>query len=68
MLDTLTTALITINALDTYPKNVAKSSIDKVLDRSQMETGGLAQTLCIKIGGRVMITANVDVSDKLSNG
>ena len=68
MLGRLTSPLYIINALDNYPKQVAQSSIDRALDRSQMETGGLSQVLQIKVGARVMITANIDVAEKLCNG
>jgi len=33
-----------------------------------METGGLAQNLIIKLDAKVMLTSNIDVSDKLING
>ena len=33
-----------------------------------MQIGGLAGALSLKIGARVMLTTNIDVLDKLSNG
>jgi len=33
-----------------------------------METGGLAQNLILKLQAKVMLTSNIDVSDKLING
>ena len=33
-----------------------------------METGGLSRVLELKVNSRVMLTSNIDVLDKLSNG
>ena len=60
--------LYVVNATDLLPKNVRPSLIEKALSRSQMQTGGLAGVLSLKIGARVMLTTNIDVLDKLSNG
>ena len=57
-----------LHARDLLPKNVRPSLIEKALSRSQMQTGGLASALSLKIGARVMLTSNIDVLDKLSNG
>ena len=38
------------------------------LNRNQMETSGLARILELKVNARVMLTSNIDVLDKLSNG
>ena len=37
-------------------------------NRKQTETGGLASTLKLKLGAKVMLTVNIDISDKLING
>ena len=42
--------------------------ISKALNRSQSQTGGLASVLSIKVRARVMITSNIDVADRFSNG
>ena len=60
--------LYLINSTDLLTKNVRPSLIEKALSRSQMQTGGLAGALSLKIGARVMLTTNIDVLDKLSNG
>ena len=65
---TITTPLVIINALDVFPNNVAKSSTDRALESSQMQTGCLAQKLKLKVGAKLMITANIDTPEKLSNG
>ena len=68
MLADITEPLYTINTIDILPKSVSSSLIDKALSRSQSSTGGLAAILHVKQGSRVMITSNIDVSDRLSNG
>ena len=50
------------------PKTVSSNVIKNVLSKSQSQTGGLASILNLKVSARVMITNNIDVSDKLSNG
>ena len=50
------------------PKNVSIHKINKVLNRNQSETGGLAEILKIKINARVMLTVNIDFHDRLVNG
>ena len=43
MLSKLTDPLFTIYALDILPKDVSASALNKVLNRSQMDTGGIAR-------------------------
>jgi len=62
-LDTLSTQLYCIPALDILPTNVLPSVIDQARNRKPSETGGLALTLNIKIGATVMLTLNVDIND-----
>ena len=68
MLSNVANPLFIINAIDILPKNVQPSVIEKVLNRNQMETGGIARILELKVNARVMLTSNIDVVDKLSNG
>ena len=68
MLSNVNNQLFCLNAIDILPKNVQMSVITKTLNRSQMETGGLARSLELKVDARVMLTSNIDVGDKLSNG
>ena len=68
MLDALDNILYTVHAIDEAPKNVSKDIIDKALSRNQSQTGGLAQTLYVKINARVMLTVNIDIADRLING
>ena len=60
--------MYSITAIDSISKNVAFSRIEKVLSRSQSETGGLAGTLELKVNTGVMLTVNVDLKDRLVNG
>ena len=60
--------LFCITAIDEYPKNVSQSIINNVLKRNQSETGGLASKLELKKDARIMLTTNVRVDDRLSNG
>ena len=53
---------------DTLPDNISDDILQKIYERSQMSTGGLARKLIIKKGARVMVTANIDTDDKLCNG
>ena len=58
----------TLTAIDQYPQHVSKQDIDRVLARSRSETGGLDYHILIKEGCRVMLTTNMDISDRLING
>ena len=68
MLKNIDTLEHEILSIDKIPENISSSLIDSVYNRSQMETGGLAEKLKLKINAKVMITCNIDVSDKLNNG
>lgn len=68
MLEKLDTPSVKIDSIDTIPKNVPTSLIEKARNRGQMETGGLARTLTLKVGAKVMLTANIDIESKLTNG
>ena len=59
--------LCTIPAIDVLPKNVSRDVIEKVLNRNQSETGGLARILEIKINARVMLTVNIDIYSRPFN-
>ena len=64
LLNSINSERYSITAIDSIPKNVAPSKIEKALNRSQSETGGLAGTLELKVNARVMLTANVDLEDR----
>ena len=50
------------------PKNISHQKINESLKHNQSQTGGLAQTLEIKTGARIMLTVNIDLQDRLVNG
>ena len=56
-----------ITVTDGISKNVTPSKIKNVLNQSQSETGGLAETLELNVNARVLLTINVDLEDKLVN-
>jgi len=70
MLEQLDTPLIEILAIDEFPKEAETSNVDMtwVKTAKLSDTGGLTYNLGIKVGARVMITKNIDISDKLING
>ena len=57
-----------INAIDKIPPNISNSALHNLYARSQMNTGGLAHKLTLKCDAKVMLTSNLDLSDKLCNG
>ncbi|XP_078381380.1 ATP-dependent DNA helicase Pif1-like [Oculina patagonica] len=57
-----------LQAVDQYPNNVSRTDIERVLSKGRSYTGGLDFEISIKEGARVMLTNNVDISDRLING
>ena len=68
MLNQIDNTLISLTAIDQIPKGVPKHVYDRILELNQGRTGDLAFQLDIKISARVMLTSNVDISDRLING
>jgi len=68
MLEAIPHPLITITAIDQFPHGVPDHVYDRILNLSQSQTKGLSYQFFCKIGARVMLTSNVDLSDKLING
>ena len=68
MLNEIGSPLISIDAIDQVPKGVPKHVYSTILMLSQSKTGGLSFNLTFKTGARVMLTSNIDISEKLING
>ena len=68
MLNSLDNPLIVIDTIDQVPKEVPFRIYEIIKNLNQSKTGGLAFQLSLKIGARIMLTSNVDISDKLING
>ena len=69
MLEALNNEMFVVPAIDILPINiVASQRIKEALDRNQTDSGGLASVIEIKVNSRVMLTVNVDLSDRLVNG
>ena len=67
MLSNIDFPLYTLNATDILPKNMKTNLIEKALERSQKQTGGLARTLLLKVNAIVMLTCNIYVPGNLTN-
>ena len=68
MLDPLPGAEYMTSAVEKMPDNISDAILEKICSLSQMKTGGLALKLTIKLQAKVMLTSNIDVSDKPCNG
>ena len=68
MLNSIDSPSIKLVAIDQVPNRVPNHVYNTVLDFSQSKTGGLAHTLIIKLGAKIMLTSNIDTKDKLING
>ena len=67
-LEEISSPLHVLQAVDLYPTNVSKHEIEKVLLKGRSATGGLDFEINVKESARVMLTSNVDISDRLING
>ena len=54
-------------AIDIVPKNITSQRIKETLYRNQTDTGGLASVIKMKVHSKVMLTVNLDLSDRLVN-
>ena len=67
-LDQLSSPLFVLKATDQYQSNITQQDINTVLSRARSDTGGLDFEINIKEGARVMLTTNIDITDRLING
>ena len=59
---------VEIEAIDEYPENISSGLKNNFQQLSQDKTAGLAQNVVLKKQARIMLTANIDISDRLING
>ena len=57
-----------VNAVDHIPVNAPAGEINEIMKSPQSRTSGLALNLSLKVDARVMLTSNIDISDRLING
>ena len=69
ILDKLPGKTYTINTIDQIPTDCKYPAtlISLSQNKKQSEKGGLAKCLELKVGGKVMVTDNVDIQDMLIN-
>ena len=67
MLETIPGETTTCNAHDSKKDNVTRLADLNIPDKPPA-TGNLMKELNIKVGARVIITTNIDVTDRLTNG
>ena len=70
VLNNLPVELYTVGAKNKIPDNCKYllTLIQAAQNQKQTNTGGLAKLLKLKIGAKVMLTVNMDISDRLING
>ena len=70
MLSKVQNSLVTINAIDEVPKDCKLSTRDaeSIRNRKLSDTGNLRSVLQLKVTATVMLTANIDIEDRLING
>ncbi len=67
-METIQRPLYILKAKDQYPPNVSKQDIDRVLSRERSEICGLDAEIQIKEGAKIMLTTNINIQDRLTNG
>ena len=67
-LENLSEIDLEIFAIDKIPEGTPSALIENLNAKSQSSTGDLARCPHLKEGARVMLTVNIDLSDRLVNG
>ena len=67
-LENLSETDLEIFTIDKIPEGTPSALIENLNAKSQSSTGDLARCLLLKEGARVMLTVNIDLSDRLVNG
>ena len=68
LLDNLSSPLISIYVEDEIRRHSSNADIAEAGNASQSQTSGLALLLCLILDVMVMITANIDIPNRLTNG
>ncbi|XP_066910992.1 ATP-dependent DNA helicase PIF1-like [Clytia hemisphaerica] len=67
-LNELPTEKHSIFAQDEVPKHMTNQDLQFIENAKARETGGLARILEMKVGARILISKNIDITDRLVNG
>ena len=69
-MDKIASELVRIHAIDETPRYIklTESQIEAIKRREISETGNHAYSLKLNIGTQAMLTANVNIEDRLVNG
>ncbi|XP_066926174.1 uncharacterized protein [Clytia hemisphaerica] len=67
-LNELSTESQIITAQDEIPKHLTAKDMKFIENAQARETGGLARVLELKVGARILISKNIDITDRLVNG
>ena len=69
-MDKIASELVKIQAFDETPRHIklTESQIEAIKQRKISETGNLAYSLKLKIGAQFMLTAHVNIEDRLVKG
>uniref|UniRef100_A0A7M5USS7 DNA helicase n=2 Tax=Clytia hemisphaerica TaxID=252671 RepID=A0A7M5USS7_9CNID len=63
-LNELSTEMHLITAQDEVPKHLTSSDMKFIESAKARETGGLARVLELKVGARILISKNIDITDR----
>ena len=68
MLNLISSKTYNVTAIDHIPSNTPHHEIVRIRNANQSQTCELSSNLLLKSGARVLLTSNIDISDRLING
>ena len=68
MLNLISSKTYNVPAIDHIPSNTPHHEIVRIRNANQSQTCGFSSNLLLKIGARVMLTSNIEISDRVING